>query len=76
VISSLKKGTVDRKAVHVDLKVLRNIPLKHRITLEDVCAKPNMSKWKVLRYLKKGLIRHHSSTLKPYLNDDNKKKLD
>jgi hypothetical protein len=32
-----------------------------------------MSKKKVLRYLKKGLIRLHSSSLKPYLTDGNKK---
>jgi hypothetical protein len=73
VVSSLKRGRVGRKAIHIDLEVLRNVPLKDRMTLEDVCAKLNMSKKKVLRYLKKGLIRRHSSSLKPYLTDGNKK---
>ena len=42
------------------------------MTIEDVCAKLNMSKWRVQRYLKKGLIRRHSSSIKPYLTQPNK----
>jgi len=67
VVSSLKKGRVGRKAIPFDLEALRNIPLKERMTIEDVCAKLNMSKWRVQNYLKKGLIRRHSSSIKPYL---------
>lgn len=73
VVASLKKGRVGRKAIPIDLEVLRNIPLKDRMTLEDVCAKLNMSKWKVLRYLKQGLLRRHSSSIKPFLTEGNKK---
>ena len=73
MISSLKKGRVGRKAIPVDLEALRNIPLKERMTIEDVCAKLNMSKWRVQRYLKKGLIRRHSSSIKPYLTQANKR---
>ena len=73
VISSLKKERGGRKAAHVDLEALRNIPLKDRMSLEDVCARLNMSKWKVIRLLKKGLIRRHSSNLKPYLTAANKR---
>jgi AraC-like DNA-binding protein len=53
VVSSLKKGKVGRKTIHVDLEVLRNISLKERMTIEDVCTQLNMSKWKIQRYLKK-----------------------
>ena len=53
VVCSLKKGRVGRKAISVDLEALRNIPLKERMTIEDVCAKLNMSKWKIQKYLKK-----------------------
>jgi hypothetical protein len=73
VVSSLKKGRVGRKPIHIDLEVLRNTPLKDRMTLAAVCAKLNITKWKVLRYLRKGLLRRHSSSLKPYLTDGNKK---
>lgn len=72
VVASLKKGRVGRKTIPIDLEVLRNIPLKDRMTLEDVCAKINMSKWKVLRYLKKGLLRRHSRSIKPFLTEGNK----
>ena len=40
MVSSLKKGRVGRKSIPVDLEALRNIPLKERMTIEDVCAKP------------------------------------
>jgi hypothetical protein len=73
VVSSFKKGRVGRKAIVVDLEVLRNIPLKDRMTLEDVCVKLNLSKWKVLRIMKQGLLRHHSSSVKPFLTKGNKK---
>jgi len=44
VVSSLKKGRVGGKAIPVDMEALRNIPLKKRMTIEDVCTKLNMSK--------------------------------
>jgi hypothetical protein len=31
-----------------------------------------MSKWKIQKYLKKGLLRLHSSSIKPYLTESNK----
>jgi hypothetical protein len=73
VVSSLKKGKVSRKAILVDLEALRNIPLKERMTIEDVCTKLKMSKWKIQKYLKKGLLRRHSSSIKPYLTEANKR---
>ena len=73
VVSSLKKGKVGRKTIPVDLEALRNIPLKERMTIEDVCMKLNMSKWKIQKYLKKGLLRRHSSSIKPYLTQANKR---
>ena len=52
-LGSRKRGRVGRKASPVDLELLRSIPLKERMTIEDVCAKLNMSKWNIQRYLKK-----------------------
>jgi hypothetical protein len=73
VVASLKKGRVGRKATPVNLEVLRDIPLKDRMTLEDVCARLSISKWKVIRLLKQGLLRRHSSGIKPFLTPANKK---
>jgi hypothetical protein len=72
-VSSRKKGKCGRKAVPVNLEALRNVPLKDRMTLEDVCNKLNMHKSKIQKLLKAGLIRRHSSSIKPYLTDANKK---
>ncbi|EEE50479.1 hypothetical protein OsJ_30540 [Oryza sativa Japonica Group] len=56
-LGSRKKGRVGRKAIPVDLEQLRNIPIKDRMTIEDVCSKLNMSKWRIQRYLKKARSR-------------------
>ena len=55
VVSSLKKGRVGRKHIPVDLEALRNIHLKQRMTIDDVCTALNLSKWQIQRYLKKRL---------------------
>jgi len=73
VVSGLKKGRVGRKKIPVDLEALRNIPLKERMTIDDVCKALNLSKWQIQRYLKKGYLRRHSSSIKPYLTEANKR---
>ena len=57
----------------MDLERLRNIPLKQRMTIEDVSSRLGISKYMIQRYLKKGFFRRHSSSIKPYLTDANKK---
>ncbi|XP_066320055.1 uncharacterized protein [Miscanthus floridulus] len=73
VVASRKKGRSGRKAIPLDLERLRNIPLKQRMTIEDVSSKLGISKARIQRYLKKCLLRCHSSSIKPYLTDANKK---
>ena len=73
VVASHKKGRSGHKAIPLDLEQLRNIPLKQRMTIEDVSSKLGISKSRIQRYLKKGLLRRHSSSIKPYLTDANKK---
>lgn len=53
--------------------MLRNADLKDRMTLEQVCAMLHCSKKKLLEYMRKGLIKRHSSSIKPHLMDANKK---
>jgi DNA-binding transcriptional regulator LsrR (DeoR family) len=57
VVASRKKDRCGRKAVPLDLEQLRNIPLKQRMTIEDVSSKLGMSKVRIQRYLKKSLLR-------------------
>jgi hypothetical protein len=73
VVASLKKGRCGRKATPLDLEHLRNIPLKQRMIIEDVSSRLGISKSRIQRYLKKGLLRRHSSSIKPYLTNANKK---
>ena len=72
-VPNLKKGRSGRQAIPIDLENLRNIPLQQRMTLEDVSSRLGISKTKIHRYLKQGLLRHHSSSVKPYLTEANKK---
>ena len=73
VVPNLKKGRSGRKPIPLDLEQLRNIPLQQRMTIEDVSSRLGISKCRIQRYLKKGLLRRHSSSIKPYLTDANKK---
>ena len=56
VVASQKKGRCGRKVIPLDLEQLRNIPLKQRMAIEDVSSKLGMSKVRIQRYLKKGLL--------------------
>ena len=73
MVPNLKKGRSGRKAIPLDLEKLRDIPLKQRMTIEDVSSRLGISKSRIHRYLKKGLLRRHSSSIKPYLTEANKK---
>ena len=44
MFSSLKKGRVGRKPIPIDWEALREISLKDRMTIGDVCAKLRISK--------------------------------
>ena len=72
MVASQKRGRCGRKAIPLDLEQLRSIPLKQRMIVEDVSSKLGISKSRIQRYLKKGLLRRHSSSIKPYLTDTNK----
>jgi len=73
MVPNLKKGRSGHKAIPFDLERLGDIPLKQRMTIEDVSSRLGINKCRIQRYLKKGLLRRHSSSIKPYLTDANKK---
>ena len=47
MVASLKKGRCGRKATPLDLEQLRNIPLKQRMTIEDVSSRLGISKSRI-----------------------------
>ncbi|WVZ54366.1 hypothetical protein U9M48_005174 [Paspalum notatum var. saurae] len=72
-VPNLKKYRSGRKPIPIDLEKLSEIPLKKRMTIEDVSRELGISKSRIQRYLRKGLIRRHSSSIIPYLTEDNRK---
>ena len=56
MVPNLKKGRSGRKAIPFDLERLGDIPLKQRMTIEDVSSRLGISKCRIQRYLKKGLV--------------------
>ena len=51
VVTSTKQGRSGRKAIPPNLELLRNIPLKQRMTIEDVSSKLGISKSRIQRYM-------------------------
>jgi hypothetical protein len=68
-----KKSRCGRKRVHVDVEQVKSIPLNARTTIRSLASVLTISKTKLHKVFKEGLIRRHSSSLKPYLREENKK---
>lgn len=65
--------TVVAKKVEVDLSHVAAIPLHKRSTIRSLAEAAGLKKSTVHRLFKDGLLRRHSSTLKPYLKEANKR---
>ncbi|XP_057783333.1 uncharacterized protein LOC131001095 [Salvia miltiorrhiza] len=74
VISSLSKKKLRprRKLVHLDLNLVASLELSKRSTIRRLACGIKCSKSTVGRWIKLGLIRPHSSAIKPDLTAPNK----
>ncbi|XP_057763964.1 uncharacterized protein LOC130985140 [Salvia miltiorrhiza] len=74
VISSLSKKKLRprRKLVHLDLNLIASLELSKRSTIRRLACGIKCSKSTVGRWIKLGLIRPHSSAIKPDLTTPNK----
>ncbi|GJN24576.1 hypothetical protein PR202_gb12325 [Eleusine coracana subsp. coracana] len=72
-VESRKRGRVGQKKIPIDLEALRNVALAEPMTIEDVSKNLGVSKSKVMRFMRKGLLRRHYNKIKPYLTAANKK---
>jgi len=72
-ITCKRKKNCGRKKVGIDLARIVTIPMNKRTTLRALAHELGVTRSTLHRCLKKGKIRRHSNTLKPYLRDDNKK---
>jgi predicted transcriptional regulator len=72
-ISSRKPKNSGRKRAQVDLSQVQTIPLRRRSTLRSLAEALDADKSTIHRLFKRGLLRRHSNTIKPYLTESNKK---
>ncbi|XP_074314285.1 uncharacterized protein LOC141649494 [Silene latifolia] len=72
-VKSKKKKRCGHPKLQVDISRLMEIPLRKRTTLLSLSEALGVSHTVLYRLIKEGLIRRHSSTLKPYLKDDQKR---
>jgi hypothetical protein len=70
---SRKRGRCGRKPTPINFELLRSLPLKDRTTLADASKVLHVSKKTLLKHVKEGKVRRHTSSIKPHLTDKNKK---
>lgn len=72
-VSSRKPKNCGRKKIQVDLSQVAHVPLRRRRTIRSLASAIGMKKSTLHKCLKEGKLRRHSSSLKPYLKEANKK---
>ncbi|XP_057784891.1 uncharacterized protein LOC131002405 [Salvia miltiorrhiza] len=71
-VQSKKLSRSRRKRVHIDLELISSLELHKRGTIRRLATSINCSKSTVGRWISKGLIRPHSSAIRPDLTAPNK----
>lgn len=62
-----------RKRIEIDPAAITSIPFQDRTTIEDLARNLGMKKTTMHSRLKEGKVERHSSAIKPFLTDENKK---
>ncbi|KAI5385521.1 hypothetical protein KIW84_072209 [Lathyrus oleraceus] len=73
VVSHKKTKNYGQKRVELDIEKMRNLPLVKRSTIRSLAFALETSPRKIGECLKKGILRRHSSALKPHMTEDNMK---
>lgn len=68
-----RRKNCGRKRLQIDLSSVLGVPLHRRRTIRSLAKAIGVKKTTLHKWFKQGLLRRHSSTLKPYLREDNKK---
>jgi transposase-like protein len=68
-----RRKNCGRKRKQIDLSAVLSIPLRRRRTIRSLADALGVHSNTLHRWFKQGLLRRHSSTLKPLLRDENKK---
>jgi len=72
-VSSRKPKNCGRKKIQVDLSQVVHVPLRRRRTIRSLAAAIGVKRSTLHKCFKEGKLRRHSSSLKPYLKEANKK---
>ena len=72
-VRSRKPKRSGRKKLQIDLSEVLSVPLHRRSTIRSLAEAIGVKKSTLHRWFKKGLLRRHSSTLKPLLTEQNKR---
>jgi AraC-like DNA-binding protein len=72
-VSSKRDKNCGRKKFDVDLSAVARIPLHRRLTIRKLAKELGVSRTSLHRWFKQGLLRRHSNSLKPFLNEANMK---
>jgi hypothetical protein len=70
---SKKSTSCGRKRIGVDLSMIAAIPLHRSTTIRSLVNELGVKRTTLHRLFEDGKIRQHSSSLKPYLKEENKK---
>lgn len=62
-----------RKRVEIDIEKVCSIPLAKRSTQRGLAKALGVSKTTFMKFIKDGILRRNSNTLKPHLKDSNMK---
>ncbi|CAA0807020.1 Unknown protein [Striga hermonthica] len=71
-VSSRKARNCGRKRIEVDFSRIQQIEWHQRTTLASLSNALGVSYSKLYRLFKRGVLRRHSSAIKPHLKDENK----
>ncbi|CAA0835537.1 Unknown protein [Striga hermonthica] len=71
-VSSKKVRNCGRKRIEVDLSRIQQIEWHQRTTLTSLSNALGVSYFKLYTLFKRGVLRRHSSAIKPHLKDENK----
>jgi len=72
-VSHRKTKNCGRKRIEIDPNQIREVPLSKRRTIRSLAWALNTNPTSVFRLLKKGIIRRHSNSIKPFLKEENKR---
>ncbi|XP_074271721.1 uncharacterized protein LOC141595657 [Silene latifolia] len=71
-LPSGRVGNTNARRVYIDKEKMKNLPVKHRSSIDKLAKKLGVGYGTVQRWVKQKKIRKHTNVIKPSLTDSNK----